>query len=52
MSRISAIDLIGKTDRLTVGIEFPLDNDWSHDGETRRIADGRPRGNRCDCLAT
>lgn len=44
MSKISAIDLIRKTDRLTVGIEFPLDNDWSPDGEARRIADGRPRG--------
>jgi luciferase-type oxidoreductase len=29
---------------MTVGIEFPLDNDWSTEGETRRIADGRPRG--------
>jgi luciferase-type oxidoreductase len=44
MSKISAIDLIRKTDRLTVGIEFPLDNDWSPDGEARRLADGRQRG--------
>jgi len=44
MSKISAIDLIRKTDRLTVGIEFPLDNDWSPDGEARRLADGRRRG--------
>jgi luciferase-type oxidoreductase len=44
MSKISAIDLIRKTDRLTVGIELPLDNDWSRDGEARRIEDGRPRG--------
>ena len=44
MSKISAIDLIRKTDRLTIGIEFPLDNDWSPDGEARRIVDGRPRG--------
>jgi len=29
---------------MTVGIEFPLDNDWSPEGEIRRIADGRPRG--------
>jgi luciferase-type oxidoreductase len=44
MSKVSAIDLLRKTDRLTVGIEFPLDNDWSPNGEVRRIADGRPRG--------
>jgi luciferase-type oxidoreductase len=44
MSKVSAIDLIRKTDRLTVGIEFPLDNDWSPDGEARRLADGRQRG--------
>jgi luciferase-type oxidoreductase len=44
MSKISAIDLIRKTDRLTVGIEFPLDNDWTPDGEARRLADGRQRG--------
>ena len=29
---------------MTVGIELPLDNDWSAEGEARRIADGRPRG--------
>jgi len=44
MSKITATDLIKQTDRLTVGIELPLDNDWSPDGEARRIADGRPRG--------
>lgn len=44
MSKQSATNLIKEADRLTVGIEFPLDNDWSPDGEVRRIADGRPRG--------
>ncbi|CAN7281409.1 TIGR03571 family LLM class oxidoreductase [Bosea sp. LjRoot9] len=44
MSKISALDLIRTTDRLTLGIELPLDNDWSPDGEARRILDGRPRG--------
>ncbi|WNJ93598.1 TIGR03571 family LLM class oxidoreductase [Bosea sp. 685] len=44
MSKISALDLIRTTDRLTLGIELPLDNDWSPDGEARRLADGRPRG--------
>jgi len=44
MSKMSATDPIKKTDRLTVGIEFPLDNDWSPDGEAHRIVDGRPRG--------
>lgn len=29
MSKISAIAPISKTDCLAVGIEFPLDNDWS-----------------------
>lgn len=44
MSKISAIDLIKQADRLTIGIELPLDNDWSPDGEARRIVDGRMRG--------
>jgi luciferase-type oxidoreductase len=44
MSKISALDLIRTTGRLTLGIELPLDNDWSPDGEARRIAEGRPRG--------
>jgi len=44
MSKNSALDLIQKPDRLTLGIELPLDNDWSPAGEARRVAAGRPRG--------
>ncbi|TCM69296.1 TIGR03571 family LLM class oxidoreductase [Rhizobium sp. BK068] len=44
MLKISALDLIRKPDRLTLGIELPLDNDWSPAGEARRVAAGRPRG--------
>lgn len=40
----NALDLIRRPDRLTLGIELPLDNDWSPEGEARRIADGRPYG--------
>ncbi|WP_342236215.1 TIGR03571 family LLM class oxidoreductase [Inquilinus sp. OTU3971] len=40
----SALGLIRKRDRMTLGIELPLDNDWSPAGEARRVADGRPRG--------
>ncbi|TSD89327.1 TIGR03571 family LLM class oxidoreductase [Mycobacterium sp. KBS0706] len=40
----SALNLIRKRDRMTLGIELPLDNDWSAAGEARRVADGRPRG--------
>lgn len=44
MSKNSALDLIRRPDRLTLGIELPLDNDWSPAGESRRVATGRPRG--------
>lgn len=40
----SALDRIRKPGRLTLGIELPLDNDWSPEGDARRIADERPRG--------
>lgn len=40
----TALDLICRPDQLTLGIELPLDNDWSPEGEARRIADGRPHG--------
>jgi luciferase-type oxidoreductase len=36
--------LIRRPDRMTIGFELPLDNDWSPAGVTRRIADGRPGG--------
>ena len=44
MTRNSALDLIRKPDRLTLGLELPLDNDWSPAGEARRIEQGRPPG--------
>ncbi|MBB2169715.1 TIGR03571 family LLM class oxidoreductase [Gluconacetobacter aggeris] len=44
MTSPSALDRIRIPGRLTLGIELPLDNDWSPDGEARRIADSRPRG--------
>lgn len=44
MSKISALNLIRKPDVLTLGIELPLDNDWSPEGQARRAADGRPNG--------
>ncbi len=40
----TALDLINRPGQLTLGIELPLDNDWSPEGEARRIADGRPHG--------
>ncbi|BCH67979.1 MULTISPECIES: LLM class oxidoreductase [Rhizobium/Agrobacterium group] len=40
-----ALDLIAKPDGgLTLGIELPLDNDWSEAREAQRIAEGRPFG--------
>lgn len=40
----SALDKVRVPGRLTMGIELPLDNDWSPEGEARRIAQGRPSG--------
>jgi len=41
----SALDLIHRPDGgLTIGIELPLDNDWSPHREAQRIAEGRPFG--------
>jgi luciferase-type oxidoreductase len=44
MKTASALDLIRRPSTLTLGIELPIDNDWSPEGEARRVADGRPRG--------
>ncbi|MGF1922984.1 MAG: TIGR03571 family LLM class oxidoreductase [Bacteroidia bacterium] len=38
------IDKIGLAGKLTIGLEFPLDNDWSADGDRKRKQDGRPFG--------
>ncbi|WP_026868888.1 LLM class oxidoreductase [Inquilinus limosus] len=40
----SALDLIRRPRGLTLGIELPLDNDWSPMDEAARRADGRPFG--------
>lgn len=40
----TSLDLIRKPDRLTLGIDLPLDNDWSPQGIRRREASGRPSG--------
>ncbi|PHM68201.1 TIGR03571 family LLM class oxidoreductase [Xenorhabdus kozodoii] len=40
----SSIDLIRSEKKITLGIELPLDNDWSPDGEQKRKIDGRPFG--------
>lgn len=44
MSKISALNLIRKPGVMTLGIELPLDNDWSPEGQARSAASGRPRG--------
>ena len=36
---MNAMDLIRRPDRMTLGIELPLDNDWSPAGEARRRAE-------------
>lgn len=43
-STSSALEKVRIPSRLTLGIELPLDNDWSPEGNARRIADGRPQG--------
>lgn len=40
----SALDKVRVAGELTLGIELPLDNDRSPEGEARRIAEGRLRG--------
>lgn len=44
MSKISALNLIRKPGVMTLGIELPLDNDWSPEGQARSAASGRSRG--------
>lgn len=44
MSKISALNLIRKPDVMTLGIELPLDNDWSPEAQARRAGSGRPHG--------
>lgn len=35
---------IHRPGKMTIGLEFPLDNDWSLEGEKKRNAEGRPFG--------
>ncbi|MBY6114276.1 TIGR03571 family LLM class oxidoreductase [Mameliella alba] len=44
MLKKTSLDLIRKSDRMTLGIELPLDNDWSEAGTRKRQAEGRPFG--------
>jgi hypothetical protein len=44
MENTSSLDLIRRPGRMTLGVELPLDNDWSPAGEARRVAAGRPSG--------
>ncbi|WP_254690109.1 TIGR03571 family LLM class oxidoreductase [Shinella daejeonensis] len=44
MEQKNAMTLIRQPDRMTIGFELPLDNDWSPAGEARRAADGRRFG--------
>ena len=44
MKQNSALDLVRRPNRLTLGLELPLDNDWSTAGEARRLSHGRPPG--------
>ncbi|TCC99648.1 TIGR03571 family LLM class oxidoreductase [Pedobacter hiemivivus] len=41
---MNRLDKIGKSGELTIGLEFPLDNDWSAMGDQKRKQDGRPFG--------
>ncbi|MBD9626330.1 LLM class oxidoreductase [Ensifer sp. ENS06] len=43
--KAGALDLICRPEGgLTLGIELPLDNDWSAEREAQRVAEGRPFG--------
>jgi luciferase-type oxidoreductase len=41
---MNKLDKLGKPGKLTIGLEFPLDNDWSADGDAKRKKDERPFG--------
>lgn len=41
---MNRLDKIGQQGKLTIGLEFPLDNDWSAKGDAKRKQDGRPFG--------
>lgn len=41
---MNRLDKIGQQGKLSIGLEFPLDNDWSADGDHKRKQEGRPFG--------
>lgn len=41
---MSALNKIFNPGKMTIGLEFPLDNDWSLEGERKRKEEGRPFG--------
>ena len=41
---MNPFDKLYKPGKMTLGIEFPLDNDWSSEGNRKRLEDNRPFG--------
>jgi luciferase-type oxidoreductase len=41
---MNRLDQIGQQGKLTIGLELPLDNDWSASGDHKRRQEGRPFG--------
>tara|TARA_R110002096_G_scaffold233311_2_gene423384 strand:- start:357 stop:1322 length:966 start_codon:yes stop_codon:yes gene_type:complete len=41
---MNPFDKLYKPGKMTLGIEFPLDNDWSTEGNRKRLEDNRPFG--------
>lgn len=41
---MQGIKRIFEEDKMTIGLELPLDNDWSADGNQKRILEERPFG--------
>lgn len=41
---MNRLDKIGQQGKLTIGLELPLDNDWSANGDHKRRLEGRPFG--------
>ena len=41
---MNPFDKLYRPGKMTLGIEFPLDNDWSTEGNRKRLEDNRPFG--------
>ncbi|MGY0036756.1 hypothetical protein [Pedobacter sp. NJ-S-72] len=41
---MNRLDKIGQQGKLTIGLELPLDNDWSASGDHKRRQEGKPFG--------